>query len=134
MQVLLDAGADPDAPDPEGNAPLHLVIDHPKLFIDNPEPVKKMVKMLLEHGADTEVRDANNYTPLHLAAGGVAPESRDNPQVVELLLDHGADPHAEGYQGRTPCERAESVVNQRSRRGFPPNPASQRLIELACSP
>ncbi|MDE2796026.1 MAG: ankyrin repeat domain-containing protein [Gemmatimonadota bacterium] len=85
VRLLLQAGADPDAPDNDGWTPLHQAGL-------NSMPV--VVAHLLDAGADVNARDNEGYTPLHRAAGG-------NGRAAHVLLDRGADPVA-GYDGRTP--------------------------------
>ncbi|HEU0068058.1 MAG TPA: ankyrin repeat domain-containing protein, partial [Nitrospiraceae bacterium] len=60
MTRILEADADPNAKDYEGNTPLHLVVCNGSA---------ECVKLLLEAGADpnTTKGDVNGDTPLHLA-------------------------------------------------------------------
>lgn len=57
LYVLLEAGADPNVRDPDGQTALHLVVDGP--FAD-PEPIAALLKA----GADPQLRDAQGRTPL----------------------------------------------------------------------
>ena len=89
VQALLDAGADPDARDEDGDTPLHMAAT------STPEAVQA----LLDAGANPNARDEDGRTPLHSA--GLF--SR-NPEVVQALLDAGADPKARSEAGLTPFE------------------------------
>ena len=113
VELLLDRGAAPDAKDPEGNAPLHKMVYQPQV-----------VERLLNRGADPDARDSNGRTALWIALGNR--RALGSPETVELLLDWGADPHVEVATGRTPCRKAKDQN--------PRTPASQRLLELSCSP
>ena len=89
VQALLDAGADPDARDEDGDTPLHMAAT------STPEAVQA----LLDAGANPNARDEGGRTPLHSA--GLF--SR-NPEVVQALLDAGADPKVQSEAGLTPFE------------------------------
>lgn len=67
---------DVNAPDANGDTPLHVAVAQGQVTI---------VRLLLRHRADLSARDAQGRTPLHLAlALGKVPAAR-------LLLDYGAD-------------------------------------------
>ena len=90
-KVLLEHGANPNAPDKLGRTALHVTtfrggVTH--------------VELLLENGAEVDVRDELGRTPLHEAA-----YYRDLP-VVAVLLNWGANPHAQTYNGETPIQLA----------------------------
>ena len=92
-RMLLEHGANPNAPDSLGITALHLasrsgVITH--------------VEFLLECGANVDVRDKEGWIPLHEAAYNV------NLQVVKVLLNRGADPHAQTNNGETPIQLANA--------------------------
>ena len=92
VRLLLQAGADPNAPDDDGLSPLH----H---GAENSNPM--VVSHLLDAGADLNARDNDGYTALHWAAA-----QSGNGRVVKALLDRGADPLAESNDGRTPLHSA----------------------------
>ncbi len=104
VRLLLQAGADPNAPDDNGRSPLHR-----GALNSNP----MVVTHLLDAGADLNARDNDGYTALHWAAA-----QSGNGRVVKVLLDRGADPFAESNDGRTPLHsalryRAEPAVVSR---------------------
>ena len=94
VRLLLQAGADPNAPDDNGLTPLHW-------GAENSNPM--VVTHLLDAGADLNARDNDGYTALHWAAA-----QSGNGRVVKVLLDRGADPFAESNDGRTPLHSALS--------------------------
>ena len=92
IQLLLGAGANPNAVDDGGLTPLHR-------GAVNGNPV--VAAHLLSAGADPNALDNDGYTPLHWSAarGG-------NGRVITRLLAAGADPRAESNDGRTPLHSA----------------------------
>ena len=92
VQLLLRAGADPQAVDNEGLTPLHR-------GAVNSNPV--VTAHLLAAGADPNALDNEGYTPLHHSAAGGA-----SGRVIARLLAAGADPLAESNDGRTPLHSA----------------------------
>jgi ankyrin repeat protein len=94
VSVLLEAGVDPNAADPDGRTPLH----HAAL-----KGRASLVQLLLEHGASVEARDSAGSRPLHDAALG------GNVDSVRALLQHGADISATIREsGETPLHMAAS--------------------------
>ena len=101
VRLLLQAGADPNAPDDNGLTPLHA-----GAWNSNP----MVVSHLVDGGADLSARENDGYTALHYAAA-----QSGNGRVIKVLLDRGANPMAESNDGRTPLHsalryRAESSV------------------------
>jgi hypothetical protein len=97
IKVLLDAGADVNAIDDEGNTPLHNACFESHLEI---------VRLLLESGANVNAKNYEQpfwygHTPLHYAAG-----SKNNVEIIGLLLNSGADINAKDYEGDTPLHIA----------------------------
>jgi len=84
--VLLEAGADPDAP--AGNdsrvRPLHSAAA---------ECDAEAARLLLEAGADPDAAQAGGHTALHAAA------LHDDEALAALLLRHGADPAVRNDEG-----------------------------------
>lgn len=92
VQVLLEAGADPNAINDRGQTPLHR-------GAVNRNPV--VAGHLIAAGADPNALDNDAYTPLHYAAA-----QSGNRRVVARLLAAGADPRVESNDGRTPLHSA----------------------------
>lgn len=122
VQVLLQAGADPNAVDDNGLAALH----H---GARNTNPV--VVSHLLAAGASLNALDNEGYTPLHWAAA-----QSGNGRVVARLLDAGANPLAESNDGRTPLHSAlrysaaQSVISVLVRAGAAENLTPLQLAVL----
>jgi len=87
VRMLLDAGAEVNAPDDDGNTPLHLA---ESLW---------MVRLLLGHKADPNVRNHYESTPLHEAKSAY---------VAGELIRAGADVNARGNGGRSPLHFAHT--------------------------
>jgi cytohesin len=88
VEALLEQGANPNARNENGMAPLQLASDGEHV---------EVIRALLEAGADPNVKDEDGGTPLHAAPG---------KQVAEILLEHGADPNAKNENGGTPLHLA----------------------------
>ena len=101
LKTLLDAGFEPDAPDGEGNPPLHFAVGL------NDEGA---TQTLLDAGAKVDIRDALSRTPLMRAIEG------DYIGMAETLLDHGADVNAFDRRGDTVLHRAVRKRNLESTR------------------
>lgn len=91
VERLLAEGADPNMPDPGGEAPLHLVA-----YGNSP----RACRALLAAGADPNARNRYGETPLIKAAGWGKLEA-----AIELL-QAGADPDARSESGEDFIERA----------------------------
>lgn len=85
--LLIEQGADPNAPDHFGNTALHLALAYPAV-----------VELLLESGAEVNAKNALGNTPLHLAV--------KDRRVVETLLDAGASVNARNGLDKTPLHYA----------------------------
>jgi ankyrin repeat protein len=91
-EFLIKAGANPDAPDCSGLAPLHLAA------IRNSE---KLIKFLVANGADVEKHyPGNGATPLHLAAWN------NTCLSLDMLLYIGAAVDSRGINNETPLHYA----------------------------
>jgi len=87
VQALLDAGADPNADDPEfGTTALHLAAH---------KGYTAVTRLLLHRHADVNAVDAHGVTPLMLAACG------GHTEVADALLRARANPEAVDALGRT---------------------------------
>ena len=96
VELLLDAGTEPNLPDEYGATPLDFAI----LFERIP-----IVSLLLNAGADPNYQDPGwfNRTPLFLSCN--AP----NEQITELLLSAGADPTLVDDNGQTAAQFAREL-------------------------
>ena len=92
VMLLLQEGADLDARDNRGWAPLHSAAERGR---------REATEFLLDKGADPKAIDNDGQTPLHLAA------MRANDKVVKLLAAHGADPKSRDKSRKTPLHLAE---------------------------
>ncbi len=93
IRLLLEAGADPNAPDDYGSTPLHDAAYNDNAIVSS---------VLLDAGARPNVRNNRGWTPLHSAV------LSGNRLTVSILLDSGADANARAYdeQGRFPVHLA----------------------------
>ncbi len=121
-RALAQAGADPNAPDAQGQVPLYVAIraqdmpvaqallEHPAIQVDAVNrsletPLMMaalrgqldMAKTLVLRGAKV---DRSGWTPLHYAAAG------PNPAVVRWLVEQGAALEAQSPNGTTPLMMA----------------------------
>lgn len=88
---LLEAGADPDAPDRSARSPLHLAVERANVAL---------VEALLRRKAKPDTLDKMGWTPLHHAA------AKDKVAVAKALLAGGANPKALSERGGTPLHEA----------------------------
>ena len=114
VQVLLDAGADPDQADNHGLTPLSRCVQYGS---------KEVVQLLLERGADPKNATRLGRTPLHYAS------EKKHTNVCKALLDGGAQPNKEDNDGWTPLHQAavygrKEVVQLLLQRGAHPNKAT----------
>ena len=94
MAILLEAGADVDARDELGNAPLHLASVRGGKS-------SGATRLLLDAGADPNAGDSAGHTALHYAA--LRYENRKN---INALLAGGADANTRARNGNTPLHYA----------------------------
>lgn len=92
VAALLKEGADPNAQDDNGFAPLHYAAQ---------ESLPAVVRLLLDAGADPNLRDTFDNGPLFRAAN-----TEDGLEVIKALLEAGADPFAENNYGVSAAELA----------------------------
>lgn len=93
-EMLIAAGADPDARDKKANTPLH---DAAALG-----RVSTVGYLAGRDGVDVNVQNHLKQTPLHLAA------HRGHPRVVSVLLAKGAQANAEDNAGQTAMNYAKA--------------------------
>ncbi len=106
ITYLLSVGADPDALDGSGVAPLHRAVRTRSLAA---------TRALLDGGAAARQRNKAGSTPLHLAVqttgrgGSGAPHAREQQAgIVRLLLERGARVTDEDQQGKSVYQAATS--------------------------
>ena len=86
VKALIDAGAEVNVQDNEGNTPLHFSvkrINREKLPARDYEGI---VRLLLENKADVHIVNIAGASPLHTAVA-----FRADPSAVEMLIKAGAD-------------------------------------------
>ena len=112
MQLLLDAGANPQLRDTEGMTALHVAaMSEIGAYGTAPSIGAKRVQILLDAGIDVNARDNNGRTALMYAAelpkvGGDL--TTVDTSVIEKLLDAGADPTLKDNFGRTAADFAKA--------------------------
>jgi ankyrin repeat protein len=127
VELLLDHGANIDAPDQQGNTPIHeslmsgrtqiaqLLIKRGARFdanemlhavVANQVADRDVIELLVKKGADFNHRDENGDTPLHVAVKG------DYRVLTKLLIAHGADVNAQDASDHTPLWYAIGHHNQ----------------------
>lgn len=90
VRKLLEAGADPNARDQNGQTPLH----HAARIGD-----EEVCKLLIDAGADVEAEfEFNGARPLAVAV------FHANEDVCKLLIDAGADYHAKNSRGASAAD------------------------------
>lgn len=94
-EVLLEAGADPNALDGKKRSPLHVASEHGQA---------KSVALLLAKGADPSKQDGAGRTALSCAVASGAPL-----ELVQQLLESGADPNLPRDDGKTPMFFAQDA-------------------------
>jgi ankyrin repeat protein len=106
IACLLDAGADANAFDKSGVAPLHRAVR---------QRCAGAVEVLLRKGANVRLKNKSGSTPLHLAAqntgrgGSGSPEAKGlQKQIIEILLKHGANRRDKDARGKTAHDAAIS--------------------------
>ena len=127
--------ADPNAPDRQGQTPLHYAVSNPDS--DRMERYNQ-VQSLLNGGADPNIRTHRQETPLHRATLSL----RESLAEVSMLVQTGADVRSRDDVGNTPLHYAAghasvdrcSVVQRLLQKGARPNEqnhAGQTPLHLA---
>jgi ankyrin repeat protein len=104
VRALIDAGADTNARDNEGNTPLHFAVKRINREKFATRDYEGIVRLLLEKKADVHMVNVGGATPLHTAAA-----FRADPTVIEMLIQAGADVNLKAsasYGGWTPLHGA----------------------------
>jgi len=107
IELLIDAGADPNCLAAGGVAPLHVAVR---------TRCAAAVKALLERGANPRVSNNAGSTPLHLAVqttgkgGSGTPEAKaQQAAIIRLLVEHGARASDRDGRGKTVAQRARGA-------------------------
>src|SRR5205814_3806482 len=100
------AGADPNALDKSGVAPLHRAVRTRS---------SGAVSALIENGADPRLMNKSGSTPLHLAVqntgrsdSGSDAAKDEQGRIIALLLEHGARPTDADRNGKSVASAASS--------------------------
>jgi ankyrin repeat protein len=104
--LLVGAGADPNAFDKCGVAPLHRAVRN---------RCTAAVSTLIENGADALLMNKSGSTPLHLAVQNTGTSSSgsdaakdEQRQIITFLLRHGASPRDVDAKGKSVAAAASS--------------------------
>lgn len=104
IQLLIEAGADPNCADAGGATPLHRAVR---------TRCAAAVAALLERGANPRAKNASGSTPLHLAVqttgrggSGSAEAKAQQAEIIRLLIEHGARVSDTDGHGKTVAQRA----------------------------
>ena len=89
VKLLIESGADVNAQNEDGIAPLHLAA------------YGETVNILIKNGSKIDLESARGETPLYIAAS-----EQDGFGVIAALLDNGADPTHKNIDGVTPIDAA----------------------------
>ena len=103
---LIEAGADPNALDKSGVAPLHRAVR---------TRASEAVSALIKNGADPRLMNKSGSTPLHLAVqntgrsdSGSDAAKEGQGRIIALLLEHGASATDTDANGKTVAAAASS--------------------------
>ena len=106
IEYLISVGADPNATDMDGVAPLHRAVRTRSLAA---------VRALLDGGAHVRQRNTAGSTPLHLAVqntgrgGSGTPRAREQQaRIIALLLERGAKATDKDHRGKAVHQAATS--------------------------
>ncbi len=96
LQQLLNAGANPNRPDDNGNTALIEAVAYPDIRIED-------IETLIAHGADINLPNLNGETPLMFACNS------GHTDVVRMFLACGADANRQDNNGMTALMYAADV-------------------------
>jgi ankyrin repeat protein len=106
IAYLIEAGADPDALDKSGVAPLHRAVRTRS---------SEAVSSLIENGADLRLMNKSGSTAMHLAVqntgrsnSGSDAAKEGQGRIIALLLEYGASPTDTDANGKTVAAAASS--------------------------
>ena len=106
ISLLIDAGADPNALDKSGVAPLHRAVR---------DRCSAGVSALIDNGANPLLMNKSGSTPLHLAVqntgkshSGSDAAKEEQHRIILLLLEHGAKSSDFDAKGKTVAAAASS--------------------------
>ncbi len=106
IRLLLQAGAEVNAPDKNGATPLHRAVRN---------RCAAAVKCLLEAGADPTIRNKPGSTPFHLAVqntgrggSGAEPARTAQREILKAFLQRGISPAIKDARGKSVLEWARS--------------------------
>jgi len=106
ISFLIDAGADPNALDKSGVAPLHRAVR---------DRCSGGVSALIDKGAHPLLMNKSGSTPLHLAVqntgkshSGSDRAKEEQNRIIVFLLEHGASPDDLDVKGKTVADAASS--------------------------
>jgi ankyrin repeat protein len=99
IEYLIASGANPNACDDSGVAPLHRAVRHRS---------SEAVRALIESGAELRLMNKRGSTPLHLAVqntgasnSGLDAAKEQQREIIEFLLQRGARPTDTDANGKT---------------------------------
>jgi ankyrin repeat protein len=107
-RLLIERGADVNAPDGRGRTPMHWAAVH-AVYFNGSEST--WIDLLMENGADINARDNEGNTPLHTAV------QADDELATEALIGYGADMGTRNDEGKLPERCAVSLAIRKVLRG-----------------